>query len=124
MEGFYVLDLVPPCDGLPRYSNGYPGGYVERYSFRGAFLIDCEDVLGSNLLESAWISKLPKDTVSYGEILIERAEQYAAQNGIDSSTCHLVADIDSDEAQIEIVLAAGRWCRFWGERGHWLDAYY
>jgi hypothetical protein len=22
MRGFYVLDLVPPCDGLPRYSNG------------------------------------------------------------------------------------------------------
>jgi hypothetical protein len=30
MRGFYVLDLVPACDGLPRYSNGHAGGYVER----------------------------------------------------------------------------------------------
>src|SRR5437899_1116820 len=41
MRGFYVLDLVPPCDGLPRYTNGHAGGYVERYSFRGQFLKDC-----------------------------------------------------------------------------------
>ena len=38
MRGFHVLDLVPPCDGIPRFTNGHAGGYVERYSFRGQFL--------------------------------------------------------------------------------------
>src|SRR5262245_31792531 len=34
LEGFAVLPLVPPCDGLPAYSNGSPGGYVEAFTFR------------------------------------------------------------------------------------------
>ncbi|GAA1814510.1 hypothetical protein GCM10009682_39480 [Luedemannella flava] len=38
MAGFAVLPLVAPCDGLPRYTNGSPGGYVEQYSFRAQFL--------------------------------------------------------------------------------------
>ena len=46
MTGIRVLALVPPCDGLPRYTNGSPGGYVEAYAFRGQFLEDCSVIIG------------------------------------------------------------------------------
>jgi hypothetical protein len=55
---------VPPCDGLPRYTNGSPGGYVERYSFRAQFLQDCEEELGDDLLATAYESKLPDERPS------------------------------------------------------------
>ncbi|HEY3898804.1 MAG TPA: hypothetical protein VGM54_09340 [Chthoniobacter sp.] len=59
MHGFRVLGLVPPCDGLPRYTNGSPGGYVEAYAFRAQFLRDCTDIIGETLLDSAYQSKHP-----------------------------------------------------------------
>jgi hypothetical protein len=124
MKGFYVLDLVPPCDGLPRYTNGQAGGYVERYSFRGQFLKDCFDIIGSELLESAWDSKLPEDTVTYGDNLLDRGRRFAAAKGIDLSKCQHAEDPDSAEFHVDVIVAAARWCRFWGECGHWLEAYF
>ena len=38
LEGMYVVPLVAPCDGVPRYSNGTVAGYVEPFSFRAQFL--------------------------------------------------------------------------------------
>src|SRR5262249_55417693 len=49
LHGFFVVDLVRPCDGIPRYSNGTPGGYIERFSIRAQFLTDCEYIIGSSL---------------------------------------------------------------------------
>jgi hypothetical protein len=124
MKGFYVLSLVSPCDGLPRYTNGSPGGYVEPYAFRGAFLKDCEHILGESLLNSAWMSKLPNDTITYGNDLLDAANRFASSGNIDLSMVHLSEDPDSEEFHLDVILSAGRWCKFWGERGHWLDAYY
>lgn len=124
MRGFYVLDLVAPCDGLPRYTNGHAGGYVERYSFRAQFLrLDCADVIGTELLNSAYKSKLPEDTILYGGSLLDRARQYAASRSIDLADVHFIEEEESPISKLDIVLAAARWCRFLGERGHWLEAY-
>ena len=62
LNGLYVLDLVPPCDGIPRYTNGDAGGYVERYSFRGQFLADCVGIIGQELFDQAYRSKMPENT--------------------------------------------------------------
>ena len=45
LHGFYVVDLVS-CDGVPPYSNGGAGQYVEAFSFRGQFLTDCVAEIG------------------------------------------------------------------------------
>lgn len=124
MRGFYVLDLVAPCDGIPRYSNGHPGGYVERYSFRGQFLKDCTEIIGVELLESAWNSKLPEETKAYGDRLLEAGLQFASTRGIDTTKIHLVEEPESVEFRIDVVLSAGRWCGFWSQKGHWLEAYF
>lgn len=124
MQGFYVLDLVAPCDGIPHYSNGHAGGYVERYSFRAQFLKDCTEIIGPELLDSAWVSKLPQDTVAYGGSLLEAGSQFASARGIKTTKIHLAEDPESVEFHLDVVASAGRWCRFWGERGHWLEAYF
>jgi hypothetical protein len=124
MRGFYVLDLVPACDGLPRYSNGHAGGYVERYSFRGQFLKDCTEIIGDGLLESGYESKLPKDTIVYGGRLLDTASQFATARSVDTTKIHLAEEPESIEFQLDVVFSAGRWCRYWGERGHWLEAYF
>ena len=124
MHGFYVLDLVAPCDGIPRYSNGQPGGYVERYAFRGQFLKDCTEIIGKDLLEDGFASKLPEDTMAYGDQLIEAGTRFASQRDIDLGRIHLAEDPDVIEFRLDVVFSAGRWCRFWAERGHWLEAYW
>ena len=124
MRGFYVLDLVPPCDGIPRYTNGHAGSYVERYSFRGQFLKDCTGIIGDELLEIGYESKLPEDTVAYGNKLLGAASQFATVRSIDTTKIHLAEEPESIEFRLDAVFCAGRWCRFWGERGHWLEAYF
>ncbi len=123
MTGFRALALVSPCDGVPRYTNGSPGGYVETFAFRGQFLRDCTDIIGEQALKSAYQSKLPFDTIAYGRDLLQQATAFAAAHNIDLNTTHIAEDPDSTEFHLDVVQAAGRWCIFWGERGHWLEAY-
>ena len=123
LNGFYVLDLLPECDGIPRYSNGEPGGYVERFSFRAQFLRDCEHIIGSSLLDAGYESKLPGATISHGDALLEAAKEFAEQHRVDLTNLD-IEDVDSLESQLDMVLCAGRWCQFWGTRDHGLEAYW
>jgi len=139
LEGFAVLPLVPACDGLPRYSNGSPGGYVEQYSFRAQFLQDCAADIGEELLASAYESKLPDDLLGYGRELLARAEYLAGRHGLDPLDLVIPDKIPtveeftagerppttwSVEHRVDVAHSAGRWCVFWAERGHILDAYW
>lgn len=124
IEGHYVLDLVPPCDGIPIYSNGSLG-YVESYSFRADFLKGCTGIIGDDLLERGFSNMVSAEFLDYGRTLIRKAEECAAANGLDIH--NLAFDDDDDESlefQIHVVLSAGRWCVFWAERGHILDPYW
>jgi hypothetical protein len=123
-RGFHVLPLVPACDGLPRYTNGAPGGYVEAYAFRGQFLKDSEAIIGADLVARAWDSKNPAETLSYGNHLLERAQSFIERERLDPAKISWEADDRSNEFRVDVVLSAGRWCRFWAERGHWLEAYF
>lgn len=124
MAGFRVLSLTPPCDGLPRYSNGCPGGYVEAYAFRGQFLKGCGEIAGDELVDGAWKSKRPAETTAYGHALLKCASDYARLHHINLDAANDAEDPDSTEARLDVLRAAGRWCVFWGERGHWLEAWF
>jgi len=138
LEGFWVLDLVPPCDGLPRYSNGSPGGYVEAYAFRAQFLDDCAEELGEGLLDAAYESKLPPETVAYGRQLLAVADELVHRHNLDPSTLGpddfpTIEELQAGKRapttfspthRADVLSCAGRWCVFWGERGHFLDAYW
>jgi hypothetical protein len=123
LRGFYVLDLVPPCDGVPRYSNGLAGGDVERYSFRAQFLRDCEHIIGAELLEAAYTSRLAPEFEAYGHALQRKFDAFVAARGLDAATLES-DDPESAGFQADVVGSAARWCLFWARRGHVLDAYW
>lgn len=125
-HGYYLLELAPPCDGIPIYSNGGIGEYVDRISFRGAFLNDCQEILGEDLFQSAWEDKLPEDLVRYGEALLEKADAWAKAHACEEVRDQRMApdDQESPAARAHIVFSAGRWCTYWGQRGHWLNVWF
>ncbi|HEY3898805.1 MAG TPA: hypothetical protein VGM54_09345 [Chthoniobacter sp.] len=62
--------------------------------------------------------------MAYGRELLDRAAAFARDQNIDPTTASADADPDSAEFHLDVVQSAGRWCVFWGERGHWLEAYF
>jgi hypothetical protein len=133
MRGTYVLDLVPPCDGLsrhtacatslgfPRFTFGVENGCVAKFSFNAQLLMNCTAIIADDLAALAHEPKLPDATQRFGEELGHRAMQYAETHRIDSSLIHLARDRDTVEFHLDVVLSAGRWCQFWAGHGHWLD---
>lgn len=122
MRGYYVVPLVAPCDGIPFYSNGELG-YVERFSFRAQFLQSCVPVIGRQLFEEAYYLKFAPDLMAYGDQLLRCAENHVRSNGLLVPTV-AADDSDSAEGQLHIVVAAARWCRYWADKGHYLEPYF
>ncbi|SMO76315.1 hypothetical protein [Paracoccus laeviglucosivorans] len=125
MDGFHVLELLPECDGFPVYSNSFlHGSGVPRTSFRGDFLRDCVDVLTAAQISDAWVPKLSRDLLAYGESLCDSARNAAVEEGatdvIDRRAPPDVVAL-SRVYQIHIADSCGRWCKFWAKRGHGLE---
>ena len=125
MAGYYVLQLVPRCDGLPWYTNG-PAGYVEPFSFRAQFLGDCQHIIGPATLERCYENAPAAGLASLGQTLKECAKSYSVSAGV----AH-VEEIDepqfefgTPESNVHILFSAARWCEYWSSRGHGLEAYF
>lgn len=146
MEGYYALELVRNCDGVPKYSMGALSPAVDQTSFRGKALEFCDPILG-DLGELAWSNMRPAEAVAYGEKLLAAAQR--ARRG----EVKLEAPPPEEpvrkrrlfgllppkpareaerpetggaslEVQIDIVECAGRWYLYWGRAGHPIWAYY
>ena len=124
MRGYYVLDLVPKNDGLPVYSNGYIASYCEIFSFRAKFLEDCEDMLGKELLDEAYVHHKPEELGDYGRRLRDCAVEFAKRNGVSAILAQREPSgaREGPRRQAHIVISAARWCLFWSERGHGMEA--
>lgn len=126
MHGYYVLDLLPPCDGFPPYSNygAYEG--LDRYSFRGSFLQDVEDVLGPELMAQAHRSMLADELERYGTKLLETARSFARAHGVERVEHEPPPDGDegSPASRAHVIFAAAKWCLFWARRGHGLEPWF
>ena len=121
MRGFYVLDLVPECDGIPKYIATHDEAHV----FRAQFLTDCEEILGHELLNRAYESKLAEETLVYANELMELAERYATSNNcLNLKDERIPPDVDEDsaEAKAHILFSAAKWLQFWSNRGHGMEA--
>lgn len=122
MDGYYVLDLLPPCDGFPRYSHyGWYEG-LDRYSFRAKFLEHAIEDIEPSLIELGYQRLTTLELVEYSSRLFEVAEHVAKMHGLDLEEDH--EDEEGPEGTLDIVLVAARWCRFWGERGHGLEPWF
>jgi len=129
-EGYYVVRLVE-CDGVPKYSHGGLYDGVDETSFRGAFLQDCQNVLGKDMIDNAWNHKFPEQAVAYGKALLAAANAAEGGPAIEQrksilSRLGLAKERESIAVpeQLDIVRAAGRWFIFWGERGHPIRAWF
>jgi hypothetical protein len=124
LDGYWVVDLAPPSDGIPVYSNGGMG-YVERTSFRAEFLLDCEDVVDEETLGRCYDSCLASDLADLGRALHAAADSFAATNGVAHVEQIRMPDAfepGSSESKAHIVFSAARWCEWWSSRGHGLEA--
>ena len=131
MEGYYVLELLPTCDGLPLYTNSEFQGGPERFSFRAKFLDDCKEVIGSDLLTEAWEHPLPQELEKFGRRLESAAVSYAGKIDVADRIRGREIAYTADEeerfpdipvSRAHIVTSAARWCLFWSQRGHGQEA--
>lgn len=123
----YVAEMAPPSAGLTRFSAGSTGGHVEPYSFRAQMLNGSAmaAIIGEDLSARAWHSFWPEDLVEYGAQIEKAAEQFAKRLEIARDVTALDDDeLSGDEYTLAILTAAARWCRYWGENGHPVWAYF
>ena len=121
MHGYYVVELVPECDGIPVYI----AGHDEAHIFRAQFLVDCEEILGQDIFESAYQSKLAKETREYADELMTIAERYAAQHDcsyLKDRRTPPEGDMHTPQAKAHILFSAAKWLRYWSDRGHGMEA--
>jgi hypothetical protein len=129
LHGEYVLALAPPSEGLPSYV-GAPRFFMEDCCFLGKFLTldGIEEILGPDVHIQAWSHFMPQDLLDFAEQLEDAAQRHATEQGITRDVLALQAgeEFSHEEEQLMVLLAAARWCRFWGEDGHpvWSDYFF
>ena len=116
-EGYNVLQLVK-CDGISKYQSLVDDPYV----FRGQFLRDVEDIIGGNYLEQAYQYMSAKELKIYGEEILLLANNYAKETNNE----HIEGTIDEDPPdgtafKTHLLKSWGKWCVFWGEKGHGME---
>ena len=120
-DGYYVIELAKEQDGVPVY---IAMGQDENV-FRGQFLQDCIDLIGEDLVNEAWETKLADEALNYGNRLMTVADNLAKENKLeDLKTQRLPPDTDEDsiESKLHIVFSLAKWLIFYGKNGHGYEA--
>lgn len=133
MTGYYVLPLAKPCDGLPRYSNGGLATPLLS-SFRADHLSKLSRVDPAAVdVAPLFLWQTAAELIDTGRILEEDAHTYAGRTGIGDEVFD--RDFTPTEEELEqyvhaprlnahVMISASRWCTFWGERGHAMQAWF
>ena len=113
---------IPASDdlGAPRIGDAAPDGCAEPLSFRAQDLAGTTEIIGDHLLSACYEVKFAPDLSAFGRALLIRVSAFAKAKKLDVPEMR-PADPASAEGQLHVVQAAGRWCQFWGERGHFLE---
>lgn len=120
-EGYYVIELAKEQDGVPVY---IAMGQDENV-FRGQFLQDCIEIIGEDLVNEAWQTKLADETLDYGNRLMSEADKIAKERNLEYlKTQRLPPDNDEDtiESKLHIVFSLAKWLIFYGKNGHGYEA--
>jgi len=120
-EGYYVIELAKELDGVPVY---FVLGQDENV-FRGQFVNDCVDLMGEDLVNEAWETKLAPEALDYGWRLMAIADKIGLENNLQNlKTQRMPPDSDEDslESKLHIVYSLAKWLIFYGENGHGYEA--
>jgi hypothetical protein len=120
-QGYYVIELAEELDGVPVYI----AMNQDRNVFRGQFMKDCIDLIGKDLVNDAWDTKLAGETLDYGNRLMEVADRIADEsklNYLKERRNPPETDEDSVEWKLHIVYSLAKWLVFYGKNGHGYEA--
>jgi len=120
-EGYYVIELAKEKDGVPVYISLQQDDNV----FRGQFMQDCIDLIGEELVNEAWETKLADDVFHYGQRLMAAADRIARENNLEYlKERRLPPDTNEDsiESKLHIVYSLAKWLIFYGKNGHGYEA--
>jgi hypothetical protein len=120
-DGFYVIELAKETDGVPVYISLQQDENV----FRGQFMQDCIDLIGEDLVNEAWETKLADATMDYGQRLMAVADTIANEKNLQFlKDQRLPPDTDEDsiESKLHIVYSLAKWLIFYGKNGHGYEA--
>lgn len=120
-DGFYVIELAKEQDGVPVYISM---GQDENV-FRGQFLQDCEDLIGEELVNEAWMTKTADEALDYGNRLMKIADEIAQQNNLGYLKIQRFppeTDEDTIESKLHILFSLAKWLIFYGKNGHGYEA--
>lgn len=120
-DGFYVIELAKERDGVPVYIALQQDENV----FRGQFMQDCVDLIGEDLVNEAWETKLADATLDYGQRLMTVADRIANENNLQFlKDQRLPPDTNEDsiESKLHIVYSLAKWLIFYGKNGHGYEA--
>ena len=120
MKGYYALDVLKNCDGIPRY-RAFGG---EAYIFRGQFSNDLQEELGE-LYNKAYEYLNAEELVTYGKEIMDLASEYATQHQTEFVKGDTNEEgVDEGPAyKTHLLRNFGRWCLFWGKKGHGMGGY-
>ncbi|MCX8523761.1 hypothetical protein OF897_07470 [Chryseobacterium formosus] len=120
-DGFYVIELAKEQDGVPVYISMGKDENV----FRGQFLQDCEDLIGEELVNEAWMTKTADEALDYGNRLMKIADEIAQQNNLGYLKIQRFppeTDEDTIESKLHILFSLAKWLIFYGKNGHGYEA--
>jgi hypothetical protein len=120
-EGYYVIELAKESDGVPMYI----AMTHDRNVFRGQFMRDCIDLIGEDLVNEAWGTKLADETLDYGNRLMAVADKIAKENSLQylkEQRMPPETNEDSIEWKLHIVYSLAKWLIFYGRNGHGYEA--
>ena len=81
MHGYTVLELMPPSEGFPVYSNHINSDALDRYAFHVQLLLDT-DVLDPSMRARAQTLMLPAEHAAFAADLLAVAKKYAADHAL------------------------------------------
>ena len=122
-KGLYAIELAKEKDGIPVY---IAMGQDENV-FRGQFLTDCVDLIGEELVNEAWETKLADEALDYGNRLMTIADQIAQKHNLEYlKEQRIPSDVDEEsvESKLHIVYSLAKWLIFYGKNGHGYEADY
>lgn len=122
-QNYYVVELAEHIDGVPVYVSMNHDANV----FRAQFLLDCEDIIGTDLVNEIWESKFAKDALDYGNRLINIADSLAQSHNLQHIREQRMPPDSSEnslESKLHIVYSLSKWLIFYGKNGHGYEADY
>lgn len=123
LHGYSVIELLPPCDGFPVYSNYLTSDTLERYAFNAELVLGERELIGDDMWRLAQGAMLAEGLARFAERLHEVAQRYVLENELPAHVETIREPVfpeGTKERRAHVLFAAAKWSTYWSFRGHGL----